>query len=468
MSIDAAVRPIEDKLLAFCRAEALFCPGDTVIAACSGGADSVAMLLFLARCRAALGITLKAAHVDHGIRGQASRDDAAFVAGLCRQEGIELFLYDAAAEGVAVPAHPGEDWARRLRYGWFDALAAQQGAKIALAHTMNDQAETLLFRLARGSGVRGMGGMAPCRGAYRRPFLCLTRAETERYCQALGQGYVQDATNLDETYARNRLRRQAVPAILEVNPAALFAADRFARRMRELDAWLRQQGRELLAAAKDPGGFRLETLRDAPAPVLEAALLQLLAQNGCAPQEKRVQALCGLVRSGSGCVQAAKRLRFLAANGHLVCDVEPAMPAPRPAAPQPALPGKYRLPGGYRLTLEIFPAEKYEKFIKNAPNFKKDLNSCADYDKIGKNLLLRTRQPGDHYAPRSRCGHKSLKKYFNEQAVPLRERALLPLLACGSEVVWLWGSGFAGGLAPEAGTRTVLLVQCPAKTDEEP
>lgn len=467
MSTDAAVKAIEDKLLAFCRAEALLCPGDTVIAACSGGADSVALLRFLKRRGGELGITLKAAHVDHGIRGQASREDAAFVAELCRRLDVELYLYDAVAEDVAVPPHPGEDWARRLRYAWFDALAAQQGAKIALAHTMNDQAETLLFRLARGSGVRGMGGMAPQRGVYVRPCLCLTRAETEGYCQALGQRYVQDATNRDEAYARNRLRRQAVPALLAVNPAALQSAGRFARRMRELDAFLRQQGRELLAAAQAENGWRLETLRAAPAPVLETAFLQLLEQNGCLPQESRVQALCGLVEKGSGRVQTARDVRFWAADGLLVCDVQPNVPAVRSAAPQPAAPGEYRLPGGYRLALRVMPAEKYEKFIKNVPKSKKDLNSCADYDKIGKNPLLRTRLPGDRYAPRGRGGHKSLKKYYNEQAVPVSARALLPLLACGSEVVWLWDHGFAEGLGPDAATRNVLLVQCTANIDEE-
>ena len=104
--------------------------------------------------------------------------------------------------------------------------------------------------------------------------------------------------------------------------------------------------------------------------------------------------------------------------------------------------------------------EKYEKFIKNAGNPKKDLTCCADHDKINRNVFLRTRQPGDHFRPAGRGGGKTLKKWLNAQHVPVAQRPFLPLLASGSEVLWLWGSGFAEGLAPTPATRTVLLICC--------
>ena len=166
----------EQTLLAYCKRQGLFKPGDRVIAACSGGADSVALLLFLLRCRRELSIEVLATHVDHGLRGEASQEDARFVARLCQKKGVELFLYDARRAGVTIPDHPGEDWARRLRYAWFDELAAREEAKIATAHTLSDQAETVLLRLARGTGLHGLGGIRPQRGVYRRPLLCLSRA----------------------------------------------------------------------------------------------------------------------------------------------------------------------------------------------------------------------------------------------------------------------------------------------------
>lgn len=154
MSSDAekTVQRMDEALLDNCRRQGLFKSGDRVIAACSGGADSMALLLFLLRHRRTLEIEVLATHVNHGIRGETARRDADFVADFCRRNGVELFLYDAVQEGIEVPPRPSEDWARGLRYGWFDELAAREEAVIATAHTMSDQAETVLFRMARGTG----------------------------------------------------------------------------------------------------------------------------------------------------------------------------------------------------------------------------------------------------------------------------------------------------------------------------
>ena len=188
MSSDAekTVQRMDEALLDNCRRQGLFKSGDRVIAACSGGADSMALLLFLLRHRRTLEIEVLATHVNHGIRGETARRDADFVADFCRRNGVELFLYDAVQEGIEVPPRPSEDWARGLRYGWFDELAAREEAVIATAHTMSDQAETVLFRMARGTGLHGLTGIPPRRGCYVRPCLCLTRADTEAYCAALG------------------------------------------------------------------------------------------------------------------------------------------------------------------------------------------------------------------------------------------------------------------------------------------
>ena len=245
-SVEPIIEQTEQKLLAFCRQRGLFKPGDRVIAACSGGADSMALLLFLLRCRRQLSIRVLAAHVDHGIRGEASRRDADFVREFCRRSGVELFVCDAVKEGVAIPEHPSEDWARRLRYAWFDRLAAREEAKIATAHTLSDQAETVLFRLARGTGLHGMTGIPARRGVYVRPCLCLTGAETAAYCRALGQSYVQDFTNETDDYARNRIRHHAMPALAGVNPAAERSIGRFCRQMQELDDWLSGEAAALL------------------------------------------------------------------------------------------------------------------------------------------------------------------------------------------------------------------------------
>ena len=451
----------ERALLAVCRQHALFKSGDRVIAACSGGADSMALLLFLLRRRTDLAIEVLAAHVDHGIRGAASHADANFVTAFCRQNGVELFVYDVARQGIEIPAHPSEDWARQIRYAWFEELAAREEAKIATAHTLSDQVETVLFRMARGTGVHGLGGIRPQRDVFVRPCLCLTKAETIAYCAALGQSYVQDETNDEDQYARNRIRHDAVPALQYANPAAEQCIGRLCRQMQELDTWFAAEAAALLQSAATPHGYDVKTLRDADGPVLQAALHSLISPVRDA-EEKYVTLLRFLILHGEGALQLTAEVSYKVKAGELLC-IGPAGTQPPPAPPQPALPGLYRLPGGYILQLEV---GKYEEFLKNAPIFKKDLTCCADYARITKSIQLRTRLPGDTFRPAGRHVSKTLKKFFNEIAVPPPQRSLLPLLAEGSEVVWLWGLGFAEGYAPDEYTREVLVIRT-EKTGED-
>lgn len=346
----------EDTVQAFCLAQGLFAPRSRVIAAVSGGADSMALLLFLLRRAGSLGVTVEAVHVDHGIRGAASAADAAFVARFCAAHGVPLHLFSAAEAGIPVPGHPSEDWARRLRYGFFAQLLARLGAGdaaapagpgaaplaapggesarppvcIATAHTQNDQAETLLFRLARGAGLRGAGGIRPVRGAYVRPLLSVTRAGTEGYCAALGVPWVQDESNLTDQYARGRLRAGALPALTAANEAAVEHLAAFCARMQRLDGYFAAKGETLLQAAALPAepvppvlaAWALAPLQAAlgeDEPVLEAALLALLERHlpACPPSERRLDLIKGLIARGRGAVQLTADTALLAGRGRL-------------------------------------------------------------------------------------------------------------------------------------------------------
>ena len=450
---EKTVQRIEQTLLGAIARQGLFLSGSRVIAACSGGADSMALLLFLLRNADRLQITVQAAHVNHGLRGAAADADAAFVAAFCRQHGVKLHLLDAAREGISIPPHASENWARGLRYTWFDRLARENDAVIATAHTMSDQAETMLFRMARGTGLHGLTGMAPQRGCYRRPFLCLRRADTESYCAALGQRYMQDETNAEDFYARNRIRHDAVPALEYANPAALQAMSRLSEQLRTLDVWLEKLADTLLQQAAVPGGYDAAKLAAAPEPVVKTALHKLVSPTRDA-EEKYLALLYGALLQGSGGVQLTADTLWRVENGTLF--LQPNVPeTPEPMPAQPFRLGKFCLPGGYTV---VFEAVKYENFLNNPTFSKKDLNCCADCDRILSYTVLRTRQPGDFFQPAGRC-RKTLKKYYNENKVPQPQRALLPLLAKGSEVVWLWGSGFAEGYTPTVHTQTVLTVR---------
>ena len=461
--MQTSIEAIENKLLAFAGRQRLFMPETRVIAACSGGADSMALLLFLLRKAESLHILVEACHVNHGLReGEADRDQR-FVEDFCHARGVKLHLYNARKEGARIPPNAGEDWARRLRYGFFERLAGE-GAVIATAHTLTDQAETLLFRMARGTGLHGLAGIPARRAGFVRPLLCLERAETEAYCRSLGQAWVTDTTNLGDAYARNRIRHHALPVLRAVNPAAEQAMGRLAAQMARADEYLARRAGELLQKAARPGAenaWCLGTLQAADPVELEWALHALVGRRRD-PEEKYIRLLESCVRAGSGAVQLREDVAFRAEQGWLILDEQKEPPAP--PAPLPLAEGQYSLPGGYRMTITL---EKYEKTVKSAVVHKKDLKCLADYAKIKSGTLLRTRRPGDTFAEAGRGAGKSLKKLYNELAIPLGERPLLPLLARENQVLWLWGRGFAEGLGPDEGTETVLRIETMEKGSEE-
>ena len=462
----------------FCIREGLLQPGTPLqlAAAVSGGADSMALLCLMRPLAEENGITLTVCHVNHGLRGETADRDEAFVREACARLGLPLRVFHAAElEAEVGRPQTGEDWARRLRYTAFAQLQGQGIDAIATAHTANDQAETLLLRLARGTGLHGAGGIRPRRGCYLRPLLCLSRAETEAVCRAAGQPWVTDETNDTNAYARNRLRHSALPALESTNAAAVQNLARFCEKAARADAYLAAGAAKLLAAARLPGAepaWQLTPLQAADPLLLETALHSLVAPVRDA-EEKYVQLLCAVVRQGSGAVQLTGQVRFCAGNGCLRQETLPqALPEqPENLPPQlPLLPQKqpeFRLRGGWKGTAELLRADFEEKI---QVVHKKDLKNRADYARITTlytSLVLRARQPGDRFRPAGRGLSKPLRKWMNEAGVPNELRDTLPLLASGSEILWVCGEGFADGLAPDTESRWILHLDAEIETQEE-
>ena len=326
----------EETVLAACKE--LLAPGDRVIAAVSGGADSMALLQFLLEYKDALGVGVEAVHVDHRMRADSARD-AAFVAKFCQKNGVPLHAFAAAAP----PARPSEEWCRELRYGFFETLAAP-GVKIATAHTLSDQAETLLLRLARGAGVRGAAGIPAVRGCFVRPMLEVTKAEAEDFCRRRGLAWVTDESNFSDDYARNRLRRHAMPAIEAACPGAEAAFGEFCARMGELAQYLRGRGEHLLmSAAAGPDAWRLDALAAAPKTEREEAL-RILVEAERPLRKGDIPRLQALLQRRAGAVQLT--------DGALLAVRDDVLERRRVTEqtafdPVEARPGEYRLPGGW-------------------------------------------------------------------------------------------------------------------------
>ena len=245
--------------------------GDGLFCALSGGPDSVTLFHLLRAIAPARGLRFGALHLNHGLRGAQADRDEAFVRRLCDRWQVPLIVERAEMRRRAWPAGESEEsFARALRYDFFERTAAhleQQGCRrvwIATAHTASDNAETLLFRLVRGCGLQGAGGIPPVRGRYLRPLLTVTRPQILAYCETNGYEYVTDETNLLPGCSRNRLRLEALPVLRQINPAVCGAAARLGALLRQDEAFLREQAEACLTrAARPDGAWEAAPLREA-------------------------------------------------------------------------------------------------------------------------------------------------------------------------------------------------------------
>lgn len=267
----------EKKVFAYIEEQGMLAAGDRVVAGVSGGADSVCMLALLLAWRQRMGLELAVAHVNHGLRREAG-EDAGYVEALCRREGIPFFLTEVNVRRVALEENCSEeDAGRRVRYRAFREAAEQMGAsRVAVAHNSDDNAETMLFHLFRGSGLSGVSGIPPLRreagGLWiLRPILCLERREVEAYLRERGIAWRRDATNEGDDYCRNRIRHHILPyAGQEVSPGAVGHMLRTAGLLREAEEYLRQQTREALrrCAVRDGGALCTESMGSEDGPTV--------------------------------------------------------------------------------------------------------------------------------------------------------------------------------------------------------
>ena len=218
--------------------------GDRVIAGVSGGADSVCLFLMLLELREKIGFDLIAVHVHHGLRGEAADQDQQFVEALCEQHRIPLEIFRVNLESIAKKRKQSlEEAGRMVRREAFDSVCKKYGGnKIALAHHQNDNAETLLWNLSRGTGLDGLGGIRPVNGKFIRPLLCMNRKEIEEYLAKRKQSYCIDETNAGTDYTRNKLRHLVLPILEEqVNSAAVRHMNETMEQIWELQEYMQEQ-----------------------------------------------------------------------------------------------------------------------------------------------------------------------------------------------------------------------------------
>lgn len=400
-----------NKLLTMIRKYAMVQPGDTVVCAVSGGADSVALLFAMYLLKEKLNIRLEAAHFNHRLRGDESDRDASFVKALCDRYDIPLHM----GSGQVVSGKKGlEAAAREARYGFLETLSG----KIATAHTADDNAETVLMHMVRGTGLKGLGGISPVRGKLIRPMLLITRKQVLDFLGEYHLSYVEDSSNETDAFLRNRLRHHVMPLLKRENPKLGENLSAMALRLRLDEEALSRipQG----AAGLDVGQIR-ELLPAQRSRALEA----FLKKNGVKePDSSNIAQLEALIQSESPSAKA----RF--PGGITVSRRYDRLVAVEAAGSLEQLslscPGTAELP---QLGMRVICC-RAEAIINTESIF-----TLQPTEK----LLLRGRKTGDTI--RLSGGTKTLKKLFIDRKIPADQRDQIPILADEQGVLGVYGIG---------------------------
>ncbi len=398
-----------NKLLSFIREQDLVKPGDTVICAVSGGADSVALLFAFYLLKEKLGIQLEAAHFNHNLRGEESDRDEASVRSFCDRYDVPLHI----GSGQVHPGKKGlEAAARDARYAFFETLKG----KIATAHTADDNAETVLMHLVRGTGLKGLGGIAPVRGKIIRPMLKCTRQDVESFLEEWCLDHIEDSSNETDAFLRNRIRHHVMPLLRQENPKLAENLSQMALRLREDEILLSSQANfEILPT--------VETLKTMPKAQRSRVLTAFLKKSGVKePEDSHIALADALVFSenpsaqgrfpgGVTIVRNYDRLEKLEEQG-----IFQEMVIPCPGMAEYA---------GVQIVCE--PAETLE--------FRTD---CFTVSPVGQ-VRVRQRQSGDSI--RLSGGTKSLKKLFIDRKIPAAERNRIPVLCDDAGILGIYSIG---------------------------
>ena len=418
----------------------------SVLLAFSGGADSVALLDMMQKEYPSAPILL--AHVNHGIRGDEALRDRTFCEKVAKERGLEIAILDADIPAIAKEKGQGlEEAAREVRYAFFADLMRERNIPILLtAHHADDHLETILFRIARGTGLSGLSGILPIRpfkaGYLVRPLLGFTKQKILWYCKENDLSFVTDSTNTDTAYARNLIRAKVIPVLESLYADATHRAVRMGVELSEDDDYLKEVAGQLLVKNTTCEGVGIRALRDAH-PAIRRRVLQMWFEEarGASLESVHLQALFNLAESGDTTARVALPTgvsAYCTARGRLTLTK---------TKPQPI--GEYTLPlmlgeqkiNNTDISISVTPVE-----LSNLSN-KEDRNTLilvGEWEDLNKTLTWRNRREGDVIMLGKM--HRKLRRLWAERGIPTELRQALPMLCIGKEIVWVPFVGSADGL----------------------
>lgn len=519
-----------NEVLRFIKQEKLIAPQDTVIAGVSGGADSVCLLLVLMEIRKSMPFSLKAVHVEHGIRGEESKKDADFTKRLCEANGISCEVYPVDVPLYAEEKGLGmEEAARILRYRCYREAACKVGSlqlsgneeyglkhhakeqmqnvgkiHIALAHHAEDNAETILFQMVRGSGLDGLCGILPKREFDEnidiiRPLLKQTRGNIENFLRERKQEYCVDSTNMDTEYSRNQIRHEIIPTLKEINRQAVTHINQCAEILRDMKDYLDVQVAKAyeqscvmqsnaMKNSADQSGTNQNVAKENGR--LQVKWEHLKEYPLIIQKEVIHKAICEVAQSAKDitAVHVEHTLHLLTQQVGKRISLPYQMMAERNYAGIAIL-KKNEQTGTEAVQISI-EKEKLESFLDGQPHFfdvpggkfcfqvrdftgkmqeisKKTYTKCLDYDKIKGDLQIRNRQSGDYLTLDTEGHTKRLKEYFINEKIPSEDRDRIFLLTQESHVIWVVGGRISAEFKIKENTKRILEVQFEGGNDNE-
>lgn len=423
-------------------------PKSRVIAAVSGGSDSMAMLFCLNALKEKFDFSIEAAHVNHCLRGADSDADEKYVESICKKWGIPFHLLRADVAALAEKNGTGtEEEGRRVRYDFFSSFG--ENVIIATAHNLNDREETFLFNFARGSVLRGLCSIPTKRDNIIRPVIDCTKAEINAFCKENGIEFVTDKTNEDTAYSRNRIRHNVITELKKINSGFDGSASRCIDALNEDEKFLSLLADEILVKADKDGRISACVIEAAPEPIKRRAIIKLVeSQTGITPEYAAIERICSVLHGGACEINGGIKVRIR--KGYIE------FPFESNESPAPSEFENGRAECGNKIfTYEIINKSEKQNSEKI---YQKPLEYYLDYDRIIGRLSVRCRQEGDKIKLFPSNCTKSLKKLFNEKAVAPEMRASLPMLADEEGIILIPEIGFASRVKVTNKTERVLKI----------
>lgn len=419
---------------------------DSILVGLSGGADSVCLLLNLLELGKTMGINVSAVHIHHGIRGKEADRDAEFCKRLCEDLDIEFRIeYVDAVSFAKQNKLSVEEGARELRYGVFKKYS--DGKKIAAAHNLSDNAETMLINIIRGTGLKGLCGIPAVRDNIIRPLLFTSRQDIEGYLKQKNQEYMTDSTNLSSDYTRNKIRINIIPEILNINNSFYKTSARNKIILEQEESFLEEYSQEAYKSAQTVSGLIISKLLDMHPAVRSRCISIFIKNSGLTISSEKVNDVISILPEGK--INYSKNVYIIAKSGILSIEKE---------TKYTPVNKKFNLgeTSFYDKTVmsEIISSEKFNKNDFVHKNF---ANYYADYGKIQGDVVIRSRCNGDRFKLPSRDFTSSVKKLLQAE-IPKQERQKLVFLEDRDGVIFIERFGFTERVKADCDTKEVLLL----------